>query len=147
MCSTKSSQETLQNLPYFWNKKTQTDFSFSYSKYIANFEAFLFTSSIKPDEACKHNFFGSRLSLKIFLSFFNKTVFSNSSRQIMTSKFAILSFVLLLVSTVIFEFAKCQNNEENSSYDLSQATLQRRIGHHSQVVSWELDRSGSCTND
>ena len=51
----------------------------------------------------------------------------------------ILSFVLLLVATVIFEFAKCQNNEENSSYDLSQATLQRRIGHQSQVVSWELD--------
>ena len=57
----------------------------------------------------------------------------------MTSKFTILSFVLLLVATVIFGFAKCQNNEENSSYDLSQATLQRRIGHHSQVVSWELD--------
>ena len=57
----------------------------------------------------------------------------------MTSKFTILSFELLLVATVIFEFAKCQNDEEISSYDLSQATLQRRIGHQSQVVSWELD--------
>ena len=29
-CSMKNSIETLQNLPHFWNKKTQIDFRFSF---------------------------------------------------------------------------------------------------------------------
>ena len=71
LCLMKCSSETLQNLPYFWNMKTHVDFfifyfvswymifslinamvyvGFSYSKYMANFEAFrqVILSCINP---------------------------------------------------------------------------------------------------